>query len=794
MAFRHPFLASAISAVAVLTAATSLARAQVFVVGEKSAMADVSTDFHPTRVEQPTTPITERGRRELIRNLEAEQGFAHRPLPLGQDLVLMANGNLKPGGDAYKQMLYKKGQAAAPGDRVAITTVTVKADRIVFDLNGGPYLKHRFLRHIELNDTPLAAADGSQVTGCRVTLVFEGGIPEISAPEVKALLDPLIDFGVKTSAEAYADSLPQFLKDAIDQHDVLVGMNRKMVLAAMGAPESKVRELVPGSTDRHYEEWLYGQVPQTVRPAAGVSLVSQDVRGGFHRVLPGDRAVSVDLPVDRILGRQLFLQPDAADEELLVQPVCARRGQRSGNGQPVYLLRRDLPPAALRETLSEAPPADRRRFHRLRLAVSVPVRFRAYRRQPAAHPAARLAGQDRPFRVARRRRERVDLFPPGADRGPGSHAPLAPCRRGPCHGGVGRRPFGIHGDVADIRWQPHVQPARCGVQFRGHAGRRMRGAGFRAGDLPRHAAPQRGLRSRGRADAGLFLDRLPVVPVHSALQPQSPARQCRTIPGHADFARGGLCRRRRMVRLRARDPGGGRPAESALAFAGHVLPPAPPADYGAHPGPGRTHRRRSRHAGVGLSRGRSARARRGGYAGGVRHSPRIVALRIHGAGARHVVDSLRRHAQRRAPERGAGSAPQGLRVRRPGVAAARLGSALLERRSVGSSGIDAAGNGAALPAQSPAGDHRRGDRRDSRLHSLGQRAARPRSLAFPGCHDPALGGMLWWGRLRPDRRPGQSLLGARHKSGNAGAMWGRLAACAAVGYRRRPVPTRHLAD
>jgi hypothetical protein len=265
MAFRHPFLASAISAVAVLAAATSLARAQVFVVGEKSAMADVSTDFHPTRVELPTTPITERGRRELIRNLEAEQGFAHRPLPLGQDLVLMANGNLKPGGDAYKQMLYKKGQAAAPGDRVAITTVTVKADRIVFDLNGGPYLKHRFLRHIELNDTPLAADDGSQVTGCRVTLVFEGGIPEISAPEVKALLDPLIDFGVKTSGEAYADSLPPFLKDAISHHDVLVGMNRKMVLAAMGAPESKVRELVPGSTDRHYEEWLYGQVPQTVR-------------------------------------------------------------------------------------------------------------------------------------------------------------------------------------------------------------------------------------------------------------------------------------------------------------------------------------------------------------------------------------------------------------------------------------------------------------------------------------------------------------------------------------------------
>jgi hypothetical protein len=163
-------------------------------------------------------------------------------------------------------MLYKKGQSAAPGDRVVISAVTVKADRIVFDLNGGPYLKHRFLRHIELDGMPIVLpTTTSMSTGCRVTLLFEGGIPEVSAPEVKALLDPIIDFGVKTSAEAYADSLPQFLKDAINQHDVLVGMNSKMVLAAMGPPQSKVRELVPGSTDRHYEEWIYGQAPQTVR-------------------------------------------------------------------------------------------------------------------------------------------------------------------------------------------------------------------------------------------------------------------------------------------------------------------------------------------------------------------------------------------------------------------------------------------------------------------------------------------------------------------------------------------------
>jgi hypothetical protein len=272
MAFRReqlrPFavvLPMGILAGALVSSLSTEGRAQVFVVGEKSAMADVSTDFHATRVELPSAPITELGRRELVRNLEEEQGFAHRALPLGDDLTLMANGNLTPGGDAYKELLYKKGESAQPGDRVAITAVTVKADRIVFDLNGGPYLKHRFLRHIDIDNMPLVPNDGAQVTGCRVTLLFEGGIPDISAPEVKALLDPIIDFGVKTSGEAYADSLPPFLKDAIAQHDVLVGMNRKMVLAAMGAPESKVRELLPGTTDQHYEEWIFGQVPQTVR-------------------------------------------------------------------------------------------------------------------------------------------------------------------------------------------------------------------------------------------------------------------------------------------------------------------------------------------------------------------------------------------------------------------------------------------------------------------------------------------------------------------------------------------------
>jgi hypothetical protein len=243
------------------------AAAQVFTVGEKTATADINTDFRPTRVELPGIMMTERGRRELVRDLEAEQGFAHRVLPLGATVTLQANGNLTPGAEEYKKLVYQKGSSAGVGDRVAVTSLEVKGDRIIVDLNGGPYAKHRFMRHIQISAGPMTTQpnlnDGQTATGCRVTLVFEGGVPEVSAPEVKALLYPLVDFNVKSGEQAYADTLPEPVRQAIATHEVLVGMNRQMVLAAMGAPVSKVREKTDDG--ENYEEWIYGHQPQTVR-------------------------------------------------------------------------------------------------------------------------------------------------------------------------------------------------------------------------------------------------------------------------------------------------------------------------------------------------------------------------------------------------------------------------------------------------------------------------------------------------------------------------------------------------
>jgi hypothetical protein len=252
--------------IGLLALSLKTAHSQVFVVGEGTATADISTDFSPTHVSLPDTVMTERGRRELVRNLEAEQGFAHRALPVSAAVTLRANGPISPGGADYKKLIYQKGEAAALGDRVIITSLEIKPDRIVLDLNGGPYAKHRFLSHVQINDAPVTQTNGQAATGSRITLIFEGHVPEISAPEVKALLEPVIDFGVKTSEQAYADTLPPALKEAIAAHEVLVGMNHRMVLAALGAPENKVREQPSGDANgARYEEWIYGHVPQTIR-------------------------------------------------------------------------------------------------------------------------------------------------------------------------------------------------------------------------------------------------------------------------------------------------------------------------------------------------------------------------------------------------------------------------------------------------------------------------------------------------------------------------------------------------
>jgi hypothetical protein len=259
---------------AALLAATALCgltfgNAQVFTVQREHLGArDANlTTVQPTSVKLDTAPMTERTRQALIRAFQADEAFAVRPLPLGtHGVTLHANGGLSPSGQAYATELEKYGISAKPGDRIVITKFEVRSDRILFEFNDGPEKHHRILQHIEVGGmggmSPLAQDDGHQPIGSRMMLVFNKYVPEMNAAQVRNLISPMVDFSLKTPVEAFADTLPPKLKGAVLNHEVLVGMNREMVMKAVGQPDQKVRE-TEGQVP--FEEWIYGQAPHQVQ-------------------------------------------------------------------------------------------------------------------------------------------------------------------------------------------------------------------------------------------------------------------------------------------------------------------------------------------------------------------------------------------------------------------------------------------------------------------------------------------------------------------------------------------------
>ena len=222
--------------------------------------------IQPTKIDLPKNELDAKTRYELERFLEADQGFAMRPFPKGhRGLTLVANGKLDPAGEAYLSMVTANGISAKPGDRLVITDVKIDRSKMVFDLNGGPDPRHRFLRHIQIGAGPdlnsVVPDDGQEPVGSRLTLTFKDHIPELTGKQVEALLAPLISFEVKTPIQAFTDTLPPKLKEAILDHHVLVGMSTDMVLFAKGQPQSKIREM---EGQMPFEEWIYGKPPSDV--------------------------------------------------------------------------------------------------------------------------------------------------------------------------------------------------------------------------------------------------------------------------------------------------------------------------------------------------------------------------------------------------------------------------------------------------------------------------------------------------------------------------------------------------
>src|SRR5262249_7847974 len=176
------------------------------------------------------------------------------------------------------QLTQSHGTAAKVGDKVQITNVVFHEKSIYFELNGGPKKKTKWYQHISVgvgggggSVTPINGEE-DRATGAAFTLQFAKPVPEMTLEELKKLVSPVIDFSEKSAIEVYTETLPPKIRDAIKNHEVLVGMNRDMVIMAKDRPEQKVREKDDKGND--YEDWIFGKLPQDV---VFVRLVGDEV-------------------------------------------------------------------------------------------------------------------------------------------------------------------------------------------------------------------------------------------------------------------------------------------------------------------------------------------------------------------------------------------------------------------------------------------------------------------------------------------------------------------------------------
>src|SRR5258708_1964503 len=295
----------------------------------------------------PNAPrITKQTRLEIIRDFETQMVYSRAAFPMGAKGLKLKNGAVTPSGGELQQTLALWGPAVKPGDPAHISFVQIKDDHIRFEINGGPVHRKKWYQHIQVSGaggTVQAPQDDPQNNphGSFVDVYFSKYVPEMTAQQVRDLLFPVLDFNARNKEQAYLDTVPPKVKEAIQAHHVLVGMNQEMVLHAKGKPPKKVRER-DGETE--YEEWIYGEPPADVD---FVRIIGEEVVRVETMRVGGEKIVRTEKEI-------VLQQPEReAKKEPEVRPANAPTLRRPGEDS------QDVPkPANGASPLPPVPPPD----------------------------------------------------------------------------------------------------------------------------------------------------------------------------------------------------------------------------------------------------------------------------------------------------------------------------------------------------------------------------------------------------------------------------------------------------
>jgi hypothetical protein len=280
--------------------------------------------------DKSSSHITEQHRVDLIRTFNSDLVYIRRQFPMGKTGLTIKDGRITPDGQALNQLLAIWGPSVKPGDRAIITRFDLKNDRMHFEINGGPVKKTKWYQHIQVgvngaSGTPGGATDPiNNPRGSYVDLVFDHQIPDISVEQVKQMLWPVFDFDSKSPLEAYLESTPPKVREAIKNHQVLVGMNREMVIYAKGRPPKKVREK---DGEVEYEDWIYGDPPQDVD---FIRVVGDEVVRVETIKINGEKLVRTEKEVE--LGGPTVASAAQKENKAVKAPTLRRPGEQAPSG------------------------------------------------------------------------------------------------------------------------------------------------------------------------------------------------------------------------------------------------------------------------------------------------------------------------------------------------------------------------------------------------------------------------------------------------------------------------------
>jgi hypothetical protein len=207
----------------------------------------------------------------LIRYVSGELAKAVKAMPAGKEGFIVNVGS-PVSAELLDRAVATHGAAIHSGDNVVVSRLDFQNKQIIVDLNGGGGGKKRLRDrvHVEMSGMPTAqVSDPNQQSGppglqpgqgSTLFLEFNKEVPDLTPDNLKTLLAPFLDFNNQRSASVqWIDTLPPDIKKAIQERQPIIGMDREMVVAAVGKPDHKVRERDADGND--IEDWIYGQPP-----------------------------------------------------------------------------------------------------------------------------------------------------------------------------------------------------------------------------------------------------------------------------------------------------------------------------------------------------------------------------------------------------------------------------------------------------------------------------------------------------------------------------------------------------